>query len=325
MDRLEAMSILVSSADTGSFSAAGRQLRVPLPTISRKVAELEAHLNTQLLVRSTRKLSLTEAGAAYVEACRRILEHVDEAETQASGEYTVPRGTLVMTAPIVFGRLHVVPVVSEFLANFPQINVQLTLSDQTLSLVDEHIDVAVRVGALPDSALVATKVGEIRRVVCASPDYLAAHGTPRAPDDLPDHMCVTFTGLASGATWVFNPREGASKGVRPLCRLKINTAESAIDAAIAGVGLTNVLSYQVARCVSEGKLKVVLRDYEPDPVPVHLVHASHALAPLKMRRFMEFAAPRLRRSLAADLTKLDEPPPTIDSPGSKAVAASRAE
>ena len=304
MDRLEAMSILVASAEAGSFSAAGRQLGVPLPTISRKVADLEAHLNTQLFVRSTRKLSLTEAGLAYVAACKRILEQVDEAESQASGEYTIPRGTLAITAPMVFGRLHVVPVVNEFLAHFPQINVCLTLSDHTINIVDEHIDLAVRVGTLPDSTLVATKVGEIRRVVCGSPDYFAAHGVPKTPDDLADHMCVTFSALASGMTWIFNPRDKATKGVRPHCRLKINTAEAAIDAAIAGVGVTNVLSYQVARAVAAGKLRLVLQDYEPDPIPVHLMHAGQTILPLKLRRFMEFAASRLRKSLAADLAKL---------------------
>jgi DNA-binding transcriptional LysR family regulator len=308
MDRLEAMSILVASAEAGSFSAAGRQLGVPLPTISRKIAELEAHLNTRLLVRTTRKLSLTEAGLAYIAACKRILEQVDEAESQAAGEYTVPRGTLTMTAPIVLGRLHVVPVVNEFLANFAQINVYLTLSDHTISLVDEHIDLAVRVGALPDSTLIATKVGEIRRVVCGSPAYFAAHGTPKTPGDLKEHMCVTFTALASGMTWIFNPRGSkTSKGVRPYCRLKINTAESAIDAAIAGLGVTNVLSYQIAQPVAEGKLKVILQDYEPDPIPVHLVHAGHAILPLKLRRFTEFAASRLRKSLAADPAKLAPP------------------
>ena len=181
MDRLEAMSFLVASAEAGSFSAAGRRLGVPLPTISRKIADLEAHLKTQLLVRSTRRLSLTEAGTAYIAACKRILEQVDEAESQAAGEYTVPRGTLTMTAPVVFGRLHVVPIVNEFLAKFPQINVHLTLSDYTISLVDEHIDLAVRVGALPDSTLVAMKVGEIRRVVCGSPAYLAATARPKRP------------------------------------------------------------------------------------------------------------------------------------------------
>ena len=312
MDRLESMSILVASAEAGSFSAAGRQLGVPLPTISRKVADLEAHLNTQLLVRSTRKLSLTEAGLTYIAACKRILEQVDEAESQASGEYTVPRGTLTMTAPIVFGRLHVVPVVNEFLAHFPQINVHLTLSDHTINIVDEHIDLAVRVGALPDSTLVATKVGEIRRVVCGSPDYSAAHGVPKTPDDLADHMCVTFTALASGMTWIFNPRGKPTKGVRPYCRLKINTAEAAIDAAIASVGVTNVLSYQVARAVAAGKLRLVLQDYEPDPIPVHLVHAGQTILPLKLRRFTEFAASRLRKSLAADLAKLSAPKTRVE-------------
>jgi DNA-binding transcriptional LysR family regulator len=307
MDRLDAMSILVASAEAGSFTAAGQQLGVPLPTISRKVAELETHLNTQLLVRSTRKLSLTEAGVAYVAACKRILEQVEEAETQAAGEYSVPRGTLTMTAPIVFGRLHVVPVVNEFLAHFPQISVQLTLSDHTINIVDEHIDLAVRVGMLPDSTLIATKVGDIRRVVCGSPDYFAAHGVPKAPEDLSEHMCVTFTALAAGMTWIFNPRGKASRSVRPYCRLKINTAEAAIDAAIAGVGVTNVLSYQVARAVEAGKLRVILENYEPDPTPVHMVHAGLAILPLKLRRFMEFAAPRLRKSLAADLAKVSAP------------------
>ncbi|MBZ9985296.1 MULTISPECIES: LysR family transcriptional regulator [unclassified Mesorhizobium] len=307
MDRFEAMSLLVRSAEAGSFSAAGRQLGVPLPTVSRKVAELETHLNTQLLVRSTRKLSLTEAGLAYVAACKRILEQVEEAESQASGEYTVPRGTLTMTAPIVFGRFHVVPVVNEFLARFPQISIQLTLTDHTINIVDEHIDLAVRVGMLPDSTLVATKVGEIRRVVCGSPDYFAAHGVPKTPDDLAEHMCVTFTALAAGMTWVFKPRGKATRSVRPYCRLKINTAESAIDAALAGVGVTNVLSYQIARPVAAGKLRIILEDYEPDPIPVHLVHTGQAILPLKLRRFMEFAASRLRKSLAADLAKLSAP------------------
>jgi DNA-binding transcriptional LysR family regulator len=313
MDRFEAMSILVASAEAGSFSAAGRQLGVPLPTVSRKVAELEAHLNTQLLVRSTRKLSLTEAGVSYVAACKRILEQVDEAESQASGEYSVPRGTLTMTAPIVFGRLHVVPVVNEFLAHFPQISVHLTLSDHTINIVDEHIDLAVRVGMLPDSTLVATKVGEIRRIVCGSPDYFAAHGLPKTPEDLADHMCVTFTALAAGMTWIFNPRGKATRSVRPFCRLKTNTAESAIDAAIAGVGVTNVFSYQVARAVAERKLRLILEDYEPDPTPVQLVHAGQTILPLKLRRFIEFAASRLRRSLAADLAKLSAPKPGAKS------------
>ena len=210
MDRLDAMSLLVASVEEGSFSAAGRKLGIPLPTVSRKIAELEAHLKTRLLVRSTRKLTLTEAGIAYIAACRRILEEISDAETQASGEYIIPRGELTLTAPIVFGRLHVLPVVSAFLNQFDEINVRMTLSDRNVNLVDDQIDVAVRIGELPDSTLVATRVGSIRRVVCGSPAYLAAHGTPKRPEDLVDHMCVTLSAISSGLSWTF-----ASKGARP--------------------------------------------------------------------------------------------------------------
>jgi DNA-binding transcriptional LysR family regulator len=299
------MEYFIAAVEAGSFSAAGRQLNVPLPTVSRKIADLEAHLNTQLLVRSTRRLALTEAGVSYLAACKRILDQVNEAESRAAGEHNVPRGGLTVTAPIVFGRLYVVPVVTEFLAKFPQINVYLTLSDRTLDLVDEHIDLAVRSGTLSDTTLVATKVGEIRRVVCGSPAYFSTHGTPKTLDDLAEHMCVTYTALASGMTWVFNPQDGKpTRGVRPLCRLKINTAEAAIDAAIAGVGITNVLSYQIVKSVSEGKLSLILQDFEPEPTPVHIIHARHALLPLKMRLFVDFAVSRLRKSLEDDLAKL---------------------
>lgn len=310
MDRLEAMTLLVASVETGSFSAAGRKLGMPLPTISRKVADLEARLKTRLLVRSTRKLALTEAGVAYVAACKRIIELVDEAEAQATGEYNVPRGELTITAPIVFGRLHVLPVVNDFLAHFREINVRMALSDRNVNLVDDHIDMAVRIGELPDSTMMATKVGSVRRVICGSPDYLATHGTPKTPEDLVDHLSVMFSVFAAGQSWTFTPKgKGAANVARPLCRLKINTAEAAIDAAIAGVGLTNVLSYQAARAVSAGKLVIVLQDYEPPPMPVHLIHAGQGLLPLKMRCFLEFAAPRLRKSLAADQALLGGPPP----------------
>lgn len=305
MDRLEAMEYFVAAVEAGSFSAAGRRLNAPLPTVSRKVADLEAHLNTQLLVRSTRKLALTEAGISYLAACKHILDQVDKAESEATGEHNIPRGGLTITAPIVFGRLYVVPVVSAFLAKFPQINVDLTLSDHTLDLVDDRVDLAIRTGMLSDSTLVAAKVGEIRRVVCGSPGYFSAHGTPKTLDDLAEHMCVTYTALASGSTWIFNPRDGKpSRGVRPMCRLKINTAEAAIDAAIAGLGVTNVLSYQVVKPVCEGKLSIILQDFEPEPTPVHIVHARQALLPLKTRLFIDFAISHLRESLDSDLAKL---------------------
>jgi len=265
MDRLEAMSILVASVEEGSFSAAGRKLGVPLPTISRKVADLEAHLKTRLLMRSTRKLALTEAGIAYVAACKRILEDIDATETQASGEYSVPRGELTITAPIVFGRIHILPVVTEFLQHFAEINVRMTLADRNVNLVDDHIDMAVRIGDLPDSSLLATRVGAIRRVVCGSPAYFAAHGTPKAPNDLAGHTCVMFSAIGPGTSWTFWHGKQA-RLMRPQCRLHINTAEAAIDAAISGLGVTNVMSYQVARAVEEGKLQIILQDFEPPPI-----------------------------------------------------------
>jgi DNA-binding transcriptional LysR family regulator len=308
MDRLDAMALLVASVEEGSFSAAGRKLNIPLPTISRKIGDLEAHLKTRLLVRSTRKLALTEAGALYVNASKRVLELIDEAESQAAGEYMVPRGDLTISAPVVFGRLHIIPVVNDFLASFAEINVHMTLTDRNLNLVDDHIDMAVRIGDLPDSTLTATRVGAIRRVVCGSPSYFGAHGIPKTPEELVKHQCVTFSAMAAGQSWVFKPQGRKARLVRPLCRLHTNTAESAIESALASVGVTNVLSYQVAQAVCEKKLKVVLRDFEPPAMPVHIIHAHQGLLPLKMRRFLEFAAPRIRKSIQVSHKQAGYPP-----------------
>jgi DNA-binding transcriptional LysR family regulator len=209
MDRLEAMSLLVAAVETGSLSAAGRKLGVPLPTVSRKISDLEAHLGTRLLTRSTRSLSLTDAGGAYVAACRRILEQVGDAERAASGEFQTPKGDLVIAAPIVFGRLHVLPVITDFLAAYPEINVQLSLSDRNADLIGDHIDLAVRIGTLPDSALIATRVGEERMIVCGSPAFFAGHGTPRTPDDLSSLPAITFDGLVIRRSWVEGRAERA--------------------------------------------------------------------------------------------------------------------
>jgi DNA-binding transcriptional LysR family regulator len=299
MDRLDAMSVLVAVAENGSFSGASRKLGAPLPTVSRKVAELEAHLNAQLITRTTRRLTLTGAGEAYVAACKRILEQVAEAERAASGEYAAPRGDLVVTAPIVFGRLHVVPPVNEFLGAYPEINVRLTLSDRNVPLVDDHIDLAVRIGALADSSLVATRVGALRRVICASPAYLARVGVPKAPEDLAALACVNFDGFTSSAAWTFGAKDKRAERTVPIhVRLAVNTAEAAVDAAIAGIGVTRVLSYQAAQAVAEGKLKIVLAAYEPEPVPINLLYVGQSLLPLKMRAFLDFVAPRIRERAA---------------------------
>jgi DNA-binding transcriptional LysR family regulator len=298
MDRLEAMSILLAAVGAGSFSAASRKLGVPLPTVSRKVAELEKHLEAKLLTRSTRKLALTDAGADYVAACKRILEQVGDAEAAAAGEYSTPRGELAITAPIVFGRLHVLPVVCDFLARFSDIDVRMALSDRNVNLIDDHIDLAVRIGALPDSTMMATRVGAVRRVACGSPGFFAAHGTPKKPQDLAGLPCVTFAGMAGGTSWTFSRGRGVARPVQIRPRLAVNTAEAALDAAIKGIGLTRVLSYQAARAVREGKLRIVLRAFEPAPMPVNLLHAGQDPVALKIRSFIDFAAPRLRKSLS---------------------------
>jgi DNA-binding transcriptional LysR family regulator len=293
MDRLASMSILVTAVEEGSLSAAARRLRTPLATVSRKVSELEAHLKTRLLHRSSRQLALTDAGRAYVEACRRILEDVGEAERAASGEYGAPKGELIITAPIVFGRLHVLPIVTDFLKAFADIDIRLVLADRVLNLVEDHVDLAVRIGTLPDSSLVATRVGSIRQVVCGSPAYFADRGIPQSPAELRSHDCITFEGLMSTHAWTFSTGKSPTD-VAIRSRLTLNTAEAAIDAAMAGVGIARVLSYQCANAVAAGALTVVLKSFEPAPWPVSLVYAGQRFLPLKLRAFLDFATPRLK-------------------------------
>ena len=296
MDRFDAMSVLIAGVEAGSLSAAARRLGTPLTTVSRKVSDLEAHLGTRLLNRS-RQLTLTDAGRDYVAACRRNLEDVGEAERAAAGEFVAPRGHLVLSAPIVFGRLHLLPIVTAFLDAYPEIDVRLALADRAVNLIEEHVDGALRIGALADSSMTALKVGEIRRVICGSPAYLAAHGRPQKPADLGQHRCITFEGLQSPAAWIFPAKKGEQ--VVPIhSRLVVNTAEAAVDAAIAGVGLTRVLSYQVAAARAAKQVELVLEEFEPRPLPVHLVHPGGGLLPLKLRAFLDFAAPRLRAVLA---------------------------
>jgi DNA-binding transcriptional LysR family regulator len=306
MDRLESMSVLVAAVEAGSLSAAARRLGMPLATVSRKVAELEVHLRTRLLNRSSRKLTLTDAGVSYIAACKRILEDVGEAERAAAGEYSAPKGDLIITAPIVFGRLHVLPVAMAFLKAYPDIDIRIVLADRLVNLLEDHVDLAVRIGALPDSSLVATRIGAIRRVVCGSPAYLSARGTPKDPAELARHDCITFEGLSSPHAWDFTaakPKASGSKASRSAApvpihsRLVVNTAEAAIDAAVAGVGITRVFSYQIANAMQAGALAVVLEKFEPEPSPVSLVHAGQGLLPLKLRAFLDFAAPRLKARL----------------------------
>ena len=297
MDRLEAMSALLAAVEAGSLSGASRKLGMPLATVSRKVSELEAHLRTRLVTRTSRRLILTDAGRSYIAACKRILDDIREAERAAAGEYSAPRGELIITAPIVFGRLHVLPVVLEFLKTYPEIDVRLTLADRIVNLQEDHVDLAVRIGELPDSSLVAMRVGSIGRVVCGSPAYFAERGTPKRLDELSKHDCITFNGLTSPEAWIFPSRKG-NISVAVHSRLIVNTAEAAIDAAITGLGITRVLSYQVADALRTGALLLALREFEPPPVPVSLVHAGQGRLALKLRAILDFAAPRLKARLS---------------------------
>lgn len=292
MDRFQSMSTLVSAVEAGSLSAAARKLRIPLATVSRKVSQLERHLNAKLLKRAGRSLALTEAGQSYVAACKRILEDVAEAERAATGEYRSPRGELIVTAPVVFGRLHLVPVAVEFLKAYAEIDIRLRLADQLLNFLEERVDVAVRIGALPDSSLVATRIGSVRRVLCASPGYFAARGVPRTPADLAAHDCITFEGIASPLAWSFGER---SVPIRS--RLAVNGAEAAVDAAVAGLGVARLLSYQAAQALRGGALAMALEEFEPPALPVQVLHAGPRPLPLKLRAFLDFAVPRLKAAL----------------------------
>jgi DNA-binding transcriptional LysR family regulator len=299
MDKLVSMATLVKVAEAGSFSAAAKQLGVPLATVSRRVADLEAHLETRMLNRSSRRLSLTDAGRAYVDASRRILDQVEETEGVAKGLHGGLRGRLTVTAPIVFGRTHLIPVIAAFLAAFPDIDVKLALSDSLLNLSKSEVDLALRIGDLGDSSLVAVPVGSVRRVTCASPAYLARRGRPGRPEDLRDHACVTFDNLASPELWRFAAGDGSVVVPVRSC-LTVTTAEAALAGAVAGLGLTRLLSYQIAEAREAGQLALVLESFEPAAWPVNLVYAGQPLQPAKLRAFVEFAAPRLRARLLAE-------------------------
>jgi DNA-binding transcriptional LysR family regulator len=292
VDRLDAMTVFVAAVEHGSLAAAARKLRRSPAAITRQLAALEAHLGVELLRRTTRALKLTEAGEQYLGACRRILAQLADAERVAGGERVVPRGVLAITAPIALGHLHVQPIVDAFLAAHAEVRARVVLVDHVVHLVDADIDVAVRIGALPDSELLASRVGEVRRIACASPAYLALRRAPRQPAELDRPACIAFTQLV-GDTWTF-----ARERVAIAPRLTVNTADAAIASARAGHGITCVLSYQVAADLRAGTLVRVLEAHEPPAMPVHLVYSSASALAAKVRAFVDFAAPRLRAALA---------------------------
>ena len=297
MDRLEAMSTFLAVAEDGSLSAASRRLGTPLATVSRRISDLETHLRTKLFNRSSRQLVLTDAGSSYLAACKRILTDVTEAERTACGEYTAPTGELALTTPIGLGRTILIPILVDFLKAYPDIKVRMIPTDRAVSLFQEQIDVGVRIGALPDSSLVAIRVGSTRRVVCASPAYLAARGTPRTPEQLAGHDCINYAGFGLPDEWTF-VRGKTAIAVPVHTRLVVGSAEAACTAARAGIGITIALAYQLKVGPDSGALTTLLEEFQPAPLPVSLVYAANRFLPIKVRAFLDFATPRLKRVLA---------------------------
>ncbi|MBE0443087.1 MULTISPECIES: LysR substrate-binding domain-containing protein [unclassified Psychrobacter] len=298
MDRLQAMSMFIKVVEVGSFSTASKELNVPLPTLSRKIAELENQLGVRLLHRTTRKLSLTDSGSAYIESCKRILEQVEEAEGRAKGEYLEPKGDLVITAPIMFGRLHVLPIVIEFLSLYPNINVQLLLSDRNVDLFEDDVDMAIRIGTLPDSTMIGTQVGTMRVVTCASQQFLLKQPELASPYDLTQRSCILLNTAKTTPHWRYNlPNSESTVHIDIFPRLMVNDSDSAVKAAVKSVGITQQLHYQVKRFIDNGDLKIILNEFEPDAVPIHLLHKTRKYLPQKMKVFLEFIVPALTNSI----------------------------
>ncbi|WP_027171792.1 LysR family transcriptional regulator [Methylobacterium sp. 10] len=292
MDRWQAMRVFVRVAESGGFAAAARQLNMSPPAVTRAVAALENRIGARLLTRTTRSLMLTEAGGRYLEDCRRILADMEEAEALAAGAYATPSGTLTITAPVQFGRLYVLPAVTDFLALYPAVSVRALFLDRVVNLIEEGADVGIRIGHLADSGLVAVRVGTVRRVLCAAPDYLDRYGTPQSMGDLHRHATIGLMGTRLPFER-HSPADGPTRGATQ-SRLICNTIDAVLAAALAGQGIAPLLSYQVAPSVAEGRLRLVLDDPDAVPVPVHIVSLEGRRAPAKVRAFIDLAAARLQ-------------------------------
>lgn len=285
MDRLSTFETFVAVARAGSFTGAARQLRCSPQAVTRNIAALEAHLGLRLLHRTTRAVSLTGEGAALLPRAERLLAELADTERALRGSGAEPSGELYVTAPVAFGRLHVMPAVTGLLARHPKLDVRLLLVDRNIRMVEEGIDVAVRIGVLADSALHAVRIGTVRQVIVASPGYLARHGAPTEPDDLAQHHLIASTGPRGAGEWRLGGRRDAGESARR--RLQVNTVDAALAAAEAGLGLANFLSYQVADALAAGRLVEVLRPDEPEPLPVSLLFEAARSAAPATRAFIE--------------------------------------
>lgn len=298
MNRIEDAAVFVQVAERGSFAAAARHFNRSPAAITRVIAELEARLGVRLLTRTTRAVSMTDAGQRFLAGAKRVIADLEEIELAAAGQGRAPRGELRVTAPIEFGRKHLLPLVMEFLTHYPEVSVRLMLLDRPVDLVEEGIDIAVRIGSLSGSSAIATRLGEVQRLAVASPRYLADRGVPGVPHDLDGHDLIAFSGLDAAGRWSFS-RSAQAIDVAIAPRLYVTTAQAALDAALTGFGITRLLSYQALDALMAGTLVRLLQDYEGDARPIHLVYPDGKNPSPKLRAFLDWTAPRLRQRCEA--------------------------
>lgn len=293
MDRFRELTTFVAVAETGAFNAAARRLKMSPPAVTRLVTALESRLGVQLFTRTTRQVALTEAGARLREDAQRILAELEEAETAAKGATRAPSGHLRITAPVLFGQQVLAPLLRDYLDAYPAVSAEALFIDRNVNLLDEGLDVALRIGELPDSSLSARRVGTLRRIVVAAPAYLERQGAPETPEALRDHRLIFSTSVSEVPSWTFT-KAGKRRALRVAPRLSVNGMQTVIDAALAGWGITRVLSYQVTDALADGRLVELLGDFEDEEIPIHLLHAEGRRAAAKTRSFIDFAATRLR-------------------------------
>ena len=297
MDRLHLITVFVAVADASGFAGASRKLNISPPAVTRAINELESHLGVRLLTRTTRVVRLTEDGARYADDCRRILAELAEADDAVSGRHGSPHGRLALTAPALFGSKFVTPIVTEYLTRYPKVTAACWFLDRVVNMMDEGVDVAVRIGELPDSSMQAISVGRVRRVICAAPSYLQKHGVPQTPEALSAHCVVSASPVTPTPEWRLMDH-GEPRVVKLQARMITTTNDAAVAAAVSGFGLTRLLSYQVADQLRDGLLETVLTEFEPTPLPVHLVHREGRHASQKARAFLDLALERLRANPA---------------------------
>lgn len=299
MDRLHTMSVFVAVAEESGFAPAARRLNISPPAVTRAVSALEQRLGAKLLHRTTRSVQLTEAGQRYLVDCQRLLSEIEEIDRSAAGIHGTPRGKVTVTASVLFGRMVMVPILLDLLDRYSEIEIDALYVDRVTHLMDEGIDVAIRIADLPDSGLSAVRVGSVRRVLCASPEYISARGKPGTLSDLETHQLIDFVNLARSNEWNF-VQDGRTVSMRPAARFRVNNADAGIAAAISGRGITRVLSYMIAPNLADGTLALVLDNLAPPPVPVHVVHKETGQTSARVRAVVDFLAERLRSDTGLD-------------------------